>query len=402
MTHRHSFARIALAIALLVGLWARPGLALHIEIDALLDLDDDPATGCTIATPEGPFPGVERVAVSELIVDVVPVVEFITLRDCEGHETEVEVEKGGIPYAVGGGVAGFDAIETFVPLEGLPVGSRVRVGFVARKPGTEVADAILTTDGSSAGAAIVLPLGDAIVAVPALGAWGVAVLALALATVAILALRLRRRPVTVLVILVGLAAGSARATLEPDGDVSGWTEAFRIAVDRDDPQLGTAPRDAGEGADLLRAYGAVEGGRLLFRIDADLAFPPFLTSSGHHDFLVGGPPVAVDPALVAFDFDDTELAGGRATMVNRPDGAAENLAVDTSGTAITASWDGAMGILTLAGTDTLAHYQEVFRRITYSNASASPDPTVRSIDLVLRDETDDGVALTSSIRIVFP
>src|SRR6185295_670142 len=87
MTHRHSFARIALAIALLVGLWARPGLALHIEIDALLDL------------------GVERVAVSELIVDVVPVVEFITLRDCEGHETEVEVEKGGIPYAVGGGVA---------------------------------------------------------------------------------------------------------------------------------------------------------------------------------------------------------------------------------------------------------------------------------------------------------
>jgi len=48
------------------------------------------------------------------------------------------------------------------------------------------------------------------------------------------------------------------------------------------------------------------------------------------------------------------------------------LAVDTSGTAITASYDSATETLTLSGTDTLAHYQSVLDTVTFTTASDNP------------------------------
>ena len=44
----------------------------------------------------------------------------------------------------------------------------------------------------------------------------------------------------------------------------------------------------------------------------------------------------------------------------------------TAGTAITASYDAASGVLTLTGTDTLAHYQQVLDSVTYASTSHNP------------------------------
>lgn len=48
------------------------------------------------------------------------------------------------------------------------------------------------------------------------------------------------------------------------------------------------------------------------------------------------------------------------------------LAANTSGTSITATYDTAAFTLTLNGTDTLAHYQQVLRTVAYSSTSQNP------------------------------
>jgi hypothetical protein len=383
------------------------------ELRALLDLDDDPATGCAVATPEGPFAGVEIVATSEVVTDIVPVVERIELLDCQGGVTEVKVApgtKGGVPYAVGLGAGGFDAIETFVPLAGLPGGPGnrpIRMGFVAEEPDLQAADALLSANGQAAGAAIRVPRGASVVAVPALGAIGLPALALGMALAGAIALR-RRGSRALSIGLLGLAVGLgglgglgvARATLPPDGDLSAWTLDLLRAIDIDDPSAAPpAAADASEGANLLRAYGAVADGVLYLRVDVDLSLSPILRSSGHSTFVPGGGPVAVDGLLEVADFDDAELQGGTVTLLTRPDGAAETLAASTSGTAVTAVWDDPTATITLSGADSLTHYQQVLRSVAYDNSAPVPEASPRAVLFIVRDDNSAGVPLEASVRI---
>ncbi len=406
MPHRPSYRILALFAVL--ALLARSSSA-HLELKVLLDLDHDASTGCTIATPEGTFPGVEIVATSEVVTDIVPVIEGIELLDCQGTITEVEVApgtKGGVPYAVGLGVGGFDAIETFVPLAGLPGASGngpIRVGIVAEEPDLAVADALLSIDGQRDGAEILVPRGASVVAVPTLGSLSLMVFALGLGLAGAIALS-RRAPRTALGIALLATtvalAGVARATLPPDGDLSAWTLDLLRATDPDDSVTHPAsPADAPEGANLLRAYGQVEDGVLYLRVDADLALSPILRSSGHSTFIVGGGPVAVDALVEVADFDDTLLEGGTAQLLTRPEGNAETLAANTAGTAITAVWNNGTATLTLTGADTLAHYQQVLRSVTYANSSGVLDPLPRAVEFIVRDDNASGIPLLSSVRI---
>ncbi len=407
MPHRPSFRILSLFAVLALG--ARSASA-HLALKALLDLDHDASTGCAVATPEGTFPGVEIVATSEVVTDIVPVVEGIELEDCLGTITEVEVApgiKGGVPYAVGLGAGGFDAIETFVPLAGLPGASGngpIRVGIVAEEPDLAVADALLSADGQGGGGAILVPRGASIVAVPTLGSLSLMLFALGLGLAGAIALR-RRAPRTALALLATTVGwgGVARATLPPDGDLSAWTLDLLRATDPDDPIAHPAsPADAPEGANLLRAYGQVEDGVLYLRVDADLALSPILRSSGHATFAVGGGPVAVDALVEVADFDDTLLQGGTVQLLTRPEGNAETLAATTAGTAITAVWNNATATITLTGADTLAHYQQVLRSVTYANSSSVLDPLPRAVEMIVRDDNAPGIPLLASVQIVQP
>ena len=48
------------------------------------------------------------------------------------------------------------------------------------------------------------------------------------------------------------------------------------------------------------------------------------------------------------------------------------LADSVSGTSITSSYNAGTGVLTLSGSDTLAHYQQVLGTVTYNNTTGSP------------------------------
>lgn len=106
-------------------------------------------------------------------------------------------------------------------------------------------------------------------------------------------------------------------------------------------------------------------------------------------FEVGGSPVAVvdNSALTVSDRSGT-ISEAIITLTNPLDGDAENLKVNSRGTNITADFDNTTSTLTLSGPDTVANYQQVLRTLTYNNKAANPDPTERTISLIL----DDGAA----------
>ena len=101
----------------------------------------------------------------------------------------------------------------------------------------------------------------------------------------------------------------------------------------------------------------------------------------------GGPVAIADADAVLSDVDSANLVSLTVTLTNRLDGAAEVLSADTSGTGITANY--ANGVLSLSGSDSLAHYQQVLRTLTYDNSSENPTTTARVLTVVANDGVAD-------------
>jgi lipopolysaccharide export system protein LptA len=89
-----------------------------------------------------------------------------------------------------------------------------------------------------------------------------------------------------------------------------------------------------------------------------------------------------------------------ARITNLQDGIAEALAADTSGTAISASYDAASGRLTLSGSDSVGHYEQVLRTITYHNSSQNPTAGERQIEVTGTDLFGASNTATAHIEVV--
>ena len=103
--------------------------------------------------------------------------------------------------------------------------------------------------------------------------------------------------------------------------------------------------------------------------------------------------------MTVTDADDDNLVSATITLTNLLDGTAELLAVDTTDTDITASYDDSTGVLTLTGSDTIANYQQVLRTLTYDNTSSDPTSTDRAVEIVVNDGEDDSAARTATVEI---
>src|SRR5262249_59785053 len=120
--------------------------------------------------------------------------------------------------------------------------------------------------------------------------------------------------------------------------------------------------------------------------------------TGTVTFTEGGPAVIVAPSLTVQDVDDTTLASATVMISNLLDSGFETLATNTAGTAITASY--VAPNLTLSGTDTVANYQLVLRRLTYRNTSTNPDTVARFVAFVANDGTAAGTPAIATVLVV--
>ena len=101
---------------------------------------------------------------------------------------------------------------------------------------------------------------------------------------------------------------------------------------------------------------------------------------------------AIDPSstLVVTDVDDDLV--GATVAVGAGHGTGDTLTADTSGTSITANFNAATWTLTLSGSDTAAHYQQVLRTVKFANNLHNPSGAQRTITVTVTDSTGDSAS----------
>lgn len=253
---------------LLVGFVARPVHAAT-EFTVLFDLDQNALSGCTVATVDGPFAGVEQRLITTISTfDPLTVVSVVRQVCTAGPNTWGPTIPVSAPFppswpvGVANGTGGLDVIETYLPLAGLPPGV-YRVGFTSALVGGGAEDALITTTGTGAGSPILIANVSS-VGVPALDDGGRIGLVLLLFAAGLILLRHGRTGAGAwqAVVLLTAGLGVAYATLTPDGDPSGWATTPPLASD--------APPAAPANIDIGTVFGTVSANTLLLRIDADL------------------------------------------------------------------------------------------------------------------------------------
>lgn len=99
--------------------------------------------------------------------------------------------------------------------------------------------------------------------------------------------------------------------------------------------------------------------------------------------------------LIKINENAFQLTQLTATLVSP--NAGDLLAANTSGTSIVASFNGT--VLTLSGTDTAAHYQQVLRTITYDNTLGGPPVGSVSVQIVASDGILSSTPATATLQI---
>ncbi len=171
------------------------------------------------------------------------------------------------------------------------------------------------------------------------------------------------------------------------------------------------PREALEGLDLPKLRSAEDTTFEFIAATASLDFRPQLDLNGpsisgssfsttHTEDM--GPVNVVAATTDISDLDSPILTFVTVSFVGGmpPDGAAESLIADTSGTSITAIYNPVTGILLLSGNANLADYEQVLRSVQYENTSQDPDTAFRVLEIVAHDDVGPGAPAFSTIRVV--
>jgi len=105
----------------------------------------------------------------------------------------------------------------------------------------------------------------------------------------------------------------------------------------------------------------------------------------------------ISGAATVVDTENPVLLSARAQLAAFPNGANESLSVNVAGTSISSSYNASTGVLALSGSDTLAHYQQVLRTLTYANTATSVITTPRSITVTVNDNLADSLSATATL-----
>lgn len=120
------------------------------------------------------------------------------------------------------------------------------------------------------------------------------------------------------------------------------------------------------------------------QVDGTNQTPVLLTSAGSVTFVEKGS-VVVDGSLSISDADVADLVGATVSISAGHEASVDVLTADTSGTALSTSFNAATGVLTVSGSGSVADYQQVLRTVTFSNPSDTPATTTRQVDFVVND-----------------
>ena len=126
---------------------------------------------------------------------------------------------------------------------------------------------------------------------------------------------------------------------------------------------------------------------------------PLMGAGATVTFVTSQPPtpVTLDPGLVLFQGTNLVSATVSISMGFR---SGDTLSADTTGTAIVAAYDSGSGILSLIGTDTLAHYQAVLRTVAFTSGITASINSRRTILWHVDDGLGGSNSATSTVIVV--
>lgn len=121
-------------------------------------------------------------------------------------------------------------------------------------------------------------------------------------------------------------------------------------------------------------------------------------------FALGAGPTTITDQdnLAVTDADDVNIRSATVTLTDRPDGTAERLSADTSGTLVTQSYDQTTGTLSLNGTTTKTAFEQILRSVRYDNTAANPSSGDRRVTFVANDGFVNSAPAISTVRVQGP
>ncbi|MBD2461517.1 tandem-95 repeat protein [Oscillatoria sp. FACHB-1407] len=105
----------------------------------------------------------------------------------------------------------------------------------------------------------------------------------------------------------------------------------------------------------------------------------------------------VADGITLSDVDSATLSSALVFIENPIRLLQEQLAVDTTGTGIIASYNPDVGVLNLLGSASVATYQQVLRSVTYRSSVLDPEATPRRIRFSVHDGEDDSATATTTL-----
>ena len=119
-------------------------------------------------------------------------------------------------------------------------------------------------------------------------------------------------------------------------------------------------------------------------------------------YSAGGAATTLSSGTMVSDAGSATLVSG-AVSIASGFAAGDTLAATTTGTGITTSYNASTGVLSLSGSDTLAHYQQVLDSVTYASSNQNPtnfgaDPS-RTISWVVNDGTVSSATQTTTVNL---
>ena len=174
----------------------------------------------------------------------------------------------------------------------------------------------------------------------------------------------------------------------------------------------TAPSSSASGGNGVYAYGSSNlfpnstfnaSNYWVDVVFASTGSPPALGNvATSASFTAGGSATTLSPGTSVSDPSSTTLASA-AVSITAGLLAGDTLAASTAGTSISASYSVSTGVLSLSGSDTLAHYQQVLDSVTYSSTSQNPtnsgaDPS-RTVSWLVNDGTLSSATQTTTVNI---
>jgi large repetitive protein len=107
----------------------------------------------------------------------------------------------------------------------------------------------------------------------------------------------------------------------------------------------------------------------------------------------------IDSGVTATDVDNANLASATVAITGGFATGQDVLDANVTGTTIGKSYNAGSGVLTLTGSDTKAHYQQVLDSVTYFNSSENPSGAARTVSYTVNDGTVNSNTSTATVNV---